>query len=277
MTLRLEPAVGGLHRPRDEVGNPVEARYRLERMVGQGRMGTVWLAADEVLLRPVAVRLTGEGDARRLARFTDEARSAAGLWHPNLVQIYDFGMADGQAFLVMEYLPGGSLRERFRQSGVNADLLRRWACDLLSALSYLHSRGLRHGGVDAAHVQLDGDGRAHLSGFGTAAAGPAGSPVDDLFALGRLLAEAQCPRRDDRVLDELLDELLRSRSTSRPVAADQALEALRVCTDPPGQATQEFDVLSALAEDASAVAGRVAGGRRQPRWAPQRVLTAFGL
>jgi serine/threonine protein kinase len=257
----------------------VGSRYQLERVIGHGRMGTVWLAADEVLQRPVAVRLTGE-DANDdcLARFTDEARSGAGLWHSNLVQIYDFGIAEGRAFLVMEYLPGGSLRDRLAQSGVSADQLRRLACDLLSALAYLHSRGRRHGGVDAAHVQLDGDGRAHLSGFGTTLFGVPGSSADDLLALGRLLAEAPCPRGDDPVLDELIGKLRESPSGPGRLTADQALEALRDCIDQAGQATQEFDVLSMLAEEVSAVADAVAGERRRtPRWAPQRVLTAIGL
>lgn len=279
MTLRLEPAAGFSHRTRAEAPDAVGSRYRLERVIGHGRVGTVWLAADEVLQRPVAVRLTDEdaGDDC-LARFTSQARSAAGLWHSNVVQIYDFGMADGRAFLVMEYLSGGNLRERFRQGGLSADQLRRLARDLLSALAYLHSRGRRHGGLEPARVQLDGDGRAHLSGFGTTVSGAIHSAGDDLVALGGLLAEAPRPPGHDPALDALIGQLRQSPSAPGSVTADQALEALGDCIDPAGQATQEFDVLSMLAEEAPAVADAVPGERRRKvRWAPQRVLTAIGL
>jgi serine/threonine protein kinase len=134
VTLRLEPASGDPDLSRFTPGQAVGSRYRLQRVIGRGRLGTVWLATDEVLERSVAVQLTESGTPGDLRRFTDAARSAAGLWHPNLVQIFDFGVSGERAFVVMEHLPGGSLQGRYERGEPSADERRGWACDLLSAL-----------------------------------------------------------------------------------------------------------------------------------------------
>src|SRR5262249_23576651 len=92
-------------------------RYRIERELGHGGMATVYLAHDEELGRPVAVkllpdRLADDEDFR--ARFTREARLAGRLSHPNVVRVYDAGEADGRPFIVMEYVSGNSLAEAGR-------------------------------------------------------------------------------------------------------------------------------------------------------------------
>ena len=88
----------------------VGARYRLERPLGHGGMATVYLAHDEELHRPVAVKLLAEnlaGDAAFRDRFLREARLAARLSHPNVVSVYDAGETeDGRPYIVMEYVPG---------------------------------------------------------------------------------------------------------------------------------------------------------------------------
>lgn len=291
MTLRPEPAASGPAQTGAELPAPAGTRYRLERILGHGSNGSVWLGKDEVLQRPVAIKLTGDqadGETSRLRRFAEQARLAAALWHPNLVQIYDFGVAGERAFLVMEYLPGGSLGDRLHAGEMAVEDLRRLAGELLSALSYLHRQDLVHGDLSAGRVLLDADGRAHLSGFPQATAGAAG-PADDLFALGQLLAGASAanaaegrarlaataPGRDaERALSDLIGGLLAPASASRFRTADEALESLRVCSDPDGQATQEFDVLAALdSEPQVKITGRMRSGSR---WTRQRVLTAIG-
>ncbi|HWD65064.1 MAG TPA: protein kinase [Solirubrobacteraceae bacterium] len=248
MTLRLEPGGAALDEIRLEAGDVVGSRYRLQRPLEEGSGGAVWLATDEVLRRHVAVRLPADNAPRSLERFTEDARAAAGLWHPSLVQIFDFGVSGGQAFLVMEHMPQGSLAQRFQRDGMKVDDLRRVACDLLSALEYLHARGRVHGDVQASRIALDADGRPHLSGFGTTPTGSLGSPTEDLRALGRLLAAA--PRhRDDPALHRLVEELLAPTLRAAASRPREALSAQSVCTDPAGQETQAFDVPRLLTYD----------------------------
>ena len=88
----------------------IAGRYRLERRLGTGAMSEVWAAEDLELDRTVAVKLrAADADAERFDR---EARAAAALSHPNICALYDYGDADGRRFMVLEYLPGGSLDDR---------------------------------------------------------------------------------------------------------------------------------------------------------------------
>lgn len=291
MTLELEPGarsadpkpVTGL-----EPGAHLSSRYRLDHEIGRGRNGSVWLGRDTLLERPVAIRLPDcAPDAPRshLSRFTQEARAAAGLWHPNLVQIFDFGLRDGLPFLIMEYLGEGTLEDRFRSGAMSCQELRRLACDLLSALAFLHRQNRVHGSVRATAVLLDEAGRPHLTGVGRVPTTTApGSPEEDLFALGTLLAQAPCPLDRDPALAELVGALLAPESGRQFNTAEGALEALQICGDPSGQETQELDVLAMLDEEPDPVhqTGPVAGDLiaedwKRPRWAPRRVLTAIGL
>lgn len=254
MTLRVEPSGTGPDAIRLRTGDVVGSRYRLERAIEDDAGGAVWLAVDEVLQRHVAVRLPADRGPGHLQRFTEDARAAAGLWHPNLVQIFDFGVTDGQAFLVMEHMPRGSLDERFRRGPVSAAQLRRAACELLSALEYIHARGRVHGDVRPSRIVLDGDGRAHLSGFGMLPAGSPGSPTEDLRALGRLVAAAPCPHRHDPALNQLVAELLAPALRAGGRRPYVAPSSRGVCTDTGGQATQEFDVLRLVADDTEKMA-----------------------
>src|SRR5919206_2873147 len=92
---------------REEV---IAARYRLDSLLGKGGMSEVWRAEDLELERPVALKLLAP-DADR-ARFDREARAAAALAHPNITQLYDYGETEGRPYMVLEYLPGGTLEER---------------------------------------------------------------------------------------------------------------------------------------------------------------------
>src|SRR5687767_9782105 len=94
---------------------PTIRGYRITGALGEGGMGQVFLAEDETLERRVAIkviseRLAGEGTAR--ARFLREARSMAGVEHPNVVRIYAFGEAEGHLYIVMEYVEGETLAAR---------------------------------------------------------------------------------------------------------------------------------------------------------------------
>jgi len=84
-------------------------RYRLLEPLGRGSMSAVWLAEDTELGRRVAVKTLGPAADRQ--RFTREARAVAAVAHPNICALYDYGETDGRPFMVLEYLPNGSLEE----------------------------------------------------------------------------------------------------------------------------------------------------------------------
>src|SRR5919201_5991831 len=90
----------------------VAGRYRLDEPLGRGGMSEVWCATDQELDRRVALKLLAPG--ADTARFDREARAVASLSHPNVMQLYDYGETNGRPFMVLEYLPGGTLEDRLR-------------------------------------------------------------------------------------------------------------------------------------------------------------------
>jgi eukaryotic-like serine/threonine-protein kinase len=248
-------------------GRRLGERYRLERPLGHGGMAAVWLATDERLDRPVAVKVLSDTlahDAEYLDRFQREAHVAAGLQHANLVSIYDFDAGD-RPFLVMEYIPGGDLAERVEAGDVpDAESLAR---ELLSALCHIHAAGVLHRDIKPQNVLIDAAGHARLTDFGIAQPRDAtaltktghvigteaylapeikkGAPASeraDLFALGVVLADASRAGAAAG-LWELTDRLRDPDPERRPQSAAAALAALERRTGPgqgPTTATQPF-------------------------------------
>ena len=146
-------------------------RYRLERPLGHGGMATVYLAQDEELHRPVAIKLLAEnlaGDAAFRERFLREARLAARLSHPNVVSVYDAGEAeDGRPYIVMEYVPGTTLAELGRVPPDEAVELAVQAC---RGLAHAHAAGLVHRDVKPQNLLLREDGTVKVADFGIARA-----------------------------------------------------------------------------------------------------------
>src|SRR6185369_11067754 len=98
-------------------GELLKERYRLERTLGRGGMAAVWLGHDEVLDRPVAVKVLSDtiaGDPGFVARFRREAQTAASLSHPNLVGVYDYSDEGERPYLVMQLVPGEDLSTRLQ-------------------------------------------------------------------------------------------------------------------------------------------------------------------
>ena len=98
----------------------LDQRYELEELIGGGGMADVYKAKDCLLNRPVAVKILHEEfkqDKEFIDKFQREAQAAARLSHPNIVNIYDVGVADGDHYIVMEYVPGRTLKDRIRQEG----------------------------------------------------------------------------------------------------------------------------------------------------------------
>ena len=148
----------------------IAGRYRLERLLGAGASGRVFLAIDEVAGRSVALKMFFASSARGGAayeRFVREARLASTLRHPSLVEVYDVSVERG--FLVMEYLPGGSLAQRLGAGERLVPLqIRRMALDIIGGLEAAHHRGVVHRDVKPANVFFDARGTAKLGDFGVA-------------------------------------------------------------------------------------------------------------
>jgi len=145
-------------------------RYRIERVLGRGGMAVVYLARDEELQRLVAVKVLAEhltDDDNFRARFLQEARLASRLSHPNVVQLYDAGEAEGSPYIVMEYVPGTTVAERGRLSHVEVVPLALQAC---SGLQHAHDAGLVHRDVKPANLLVREDGVLKIADFGIARA-----------------------------------------------------------------------------------------------------------
>ncbi|MFL6008924.1 MAG: protein kinase domain-containing protein [Rubrobacteraceae bacterium] len=151
-------------------------RFVLEREIGSGGMSVVFLGRDEVLDRPVAIKLLRPGYAGTDigARFQREGRTAASLSHPNIVQVYDAGEGkyEGReaSYIVMEYVPGGDLKALIDRRGSlsGGELLR--LSEAAAGLTHAHERGVIHRDVKPHNILLDENGRPKISDFGIARA-----------------------------------------------------------------------------------------------------------
>src|SRR5579862_7260745 len=145
----------------------IAGRYRLDSPLGRGGMSEVWRATDLELGRVVALKLLAPHEDN--ARFEREARAVAALAHPNVTQVYDYGEDGDRPFMVLEYLPGGSLEELLRAHGALADEdTHPIASDIAAGLAHAHARGVVHRDLKPANVLFDEDGRAKLADFGIA-------------------------------------------------------------------------------------------------------------
>ncbi len=223
----------------DDQQRTLSSRYRLVRSIGQGGMGTVWEAHDDVLNRQVAVkevRFPPELGREELAglreRTMREARATARLSHPNVVTVYDVVEEDDRPWIVMELLSTRSLAELLRDAGpLPPHRVAEMGLDVLSALEAAHAQGVVHRDVKPSNVLITGEGRAVLTDFGIAttagdpaltatgvvlgspaympperARGGAFGPESDLWSLGATLftaAEGRPPFDADNALGTL--------------------------------------------------------------------------
>ena len=144
----------------EHVGRVLGDRYRLTRPLGTGASAHVYVAEDVTLRRRVAVKLLHPGladDEGFLRRFQAEARVVAGLRHPNILRVYDWGEDDGAPFLVMELLEGGSMRSLLdRGTLLTPAQAAVIGADAARALDYAHRRGLVHRDIKPANIMMEG-------------------------------------------------------------------------------------------------------------------------
>src|SRR5215212_8302549 len=198
----------------------VDNRYTRSRPLGSGGMAEVYLAHDEVLDRDVALKVLKEqyaGNEEFVRLFRREARSAARLNHANIVSVYDQGRSeDGTYYIAMEYVPGGTLKDRILDEGpLDPDGATEFASQIAQALTHAHEHGVIHRDIKSRNILLTETGYAKVADFGIARAATAttttsrsrlalgtpgyispeqamGKPVDprsDLYSLGVVLYE----------------------------------------------------------------------------------------
>ncbi len=158
------------------IGRLISDRYRLIAPLGEGGMATIWRAVDEQLDREVAVKLLRPqfgSDPGFAARFKQEARSAGGLSHPNIVSVYDYGTdgADGEQYIVMELIEGRDLSTVLRDRGtLSTEDAVRVAIGVAGALEVAHRKGIVHRDVKPGNILITDSGDVKVTDFGIARA-----------------------------------------------------------------------------------------------------------
>jgi serine/threonine protein kinase len=149
----------------------IPAHYEIVSPLGAGGMGEVYLARDTQLERLVALKflpLEISNDPQRLRRFTQEARAASALNHPNIAHIYELGEADGARFIAMEYVEGKSLEHKINRTPLRVADILQIAPQIADALSEAHAKGIIHRDIKASNIVLTNRGQVKVLDFGLA-------------------------------------------------------------------------------------------------------------
>ena len=167
-------------------------KFEILEELGRGGFGIVYKAHDKALKRLVAIKVLHPNlvnDPTFVARFRQEAQIAAQLDHPNLVPVHDFGEIGGRYYIVMGYMPGGSLKELIKKEG---PLSKERALEILrqigSGLAYAHSTGVIHRDLKPGNILFDAKGQARVSDMGFAKLLRSDSSAS-------MSASGGCPRR----------------------------------------------------------------------------------
>ncbi|SEK73965.1 serine/threonine protein kinase [Stigmatella aurantiaca] len=192
--------------------HPVELPgFELLRVIGRGGMGEVWLAQQQSLKRTVAVKLLPPRlakDAEFVSRFEKEATALAALSHPNIIQIFDRGVAGEHYYFVMEYVEGRSLRDALGLSRLPFQQSLRIIRQVASAIEYAHDQGIIHRDLKPENILLDARGHVKVADFGLAGIRRPGSEqhlTATSVAMGTLNYMAPEQRRDAKNVDRRAD------------------------------------------------------------------------
>ena len=263
-------------------------RYQLLEPLGKGGMAVVYRARDLMLERLVAVKVLREdysGDAAFQERFRQEAKAAANLSHPNIVTMHDFGLDNGQLFLVMEYVPGTDLKMLIKQRGrfspEEAVPLLIQAC---AGIGYAHRAGLVHCDVKPQNMLVTPDMRLKVADFGIARALASIHPEEQsdvvwgspqYFAPEQASGAAPSPASDVYSLGVIMYEML---TGSLPFQATTAtdLARLHIEEDPPLLSEMVPEISPTLEQILSKVLSKEPSQRYRTADQLGRVLLNFG-
>jgi serine/threonine protein kinase len=245
----------------------VDQRYQLEERLGAGAMAEVWRAFDTELERDVAMKILRESADQD--RFEREARAVAALSHPNICQLFDCGTVEGRPYMVLEYLPNGTLEDRLQSRQVLADAeTRRITTGVAAGLAHAHQRGIVHRDLKPANVLFDLEDRPKIADFGIAGMAGAVTLTDAGTVLGtaayispeQVQAEPATPASDVYSFGVILYRMLSGRL---PFEADHPLELAEqhVRSAPPGVENLRSDAPADLANLATAALAKSPQGR----------------
>lgn len=212
--------------------------YRIVEQIGMGGMATVYKAYDASTDRYVALKTLPQQysqDPQFLERFRREARAIARLEHLHILPVHAYGEEDGIAYLVMRYLPAGTLADRIRQNGhLPLDETARLVNQIASALDHAHANGVLHRDVKPGNVLIDRDGNAYLTDFGIAriVEGTLDLTGDAVLGTPQYMSPEQCrgakdltPATDQYSLGVVLYEMVTGRT---PFQAETPLAVIHM-------------------------------------------------
>ena len=147
------------------------SHYRIVEKIGEGGMGVVYKATDTRLDRPVALKFLSTArlaDPDRKKRFTQEAKAASALNHPNITVVHDIGTTGDESFMVMEFVHGRTLQQRIGRRGLALTDAVRYMTQVADALSVAHAAGIVHRDLKPSNIMVGDDGQVKLLDFGLA-------------------------------------------------------------------------------------------------------------
>ena len=147
------------------------SHYRIVKQIGAGGMGEVYLARDTKLERSVALKILPfavASNEERMRRFTQEAKAAAALNHPNIAHIYEIGEADGTRFIAMEFVDGITLNEKIHAEKTPLGKLLKYLTQVAEGLAKAHAAGIVHRDLKPDNIMIARDDYAKILDFGLA-------------------------------------------------------------------------------------------------------------
>jgi serine/threonine protein kinase len=259
---------------RTDAENSTLGHYEILEKLGEGGMGVVYRARDNRLARLVALKYVRAKEIEARNRGFDEARAIAALNHPNIATIYEISENESGPVLVLEYLPGETLRSRIAAGKLRVAEILQYAVQIAEGLAYAHSQGLVHGDVKPENLMFTEDGRLKITDFGLARSfdertvtlngkisgtprymAPEcfeGWPADcrtDIFALGVVLEEMAAARSMTEAFHGVVARATARERAQRFPSMEDLASTLRRIEEAPGASLFETPTILVIEDD----------------------------